>query len=504
MATSVEAGRIGKARIDVGSSGPEANPLRPDELQQRVPDALWRGWSGVTRRGLRVVLLLLSDALAAGAAALLVLVLAGAMGAGAPAATLVFYSVVLVALGLAAADAYTEFGYRKSPARIMAAVGGAASLALIHGALVPDSLLASIASPWTIVYFGAATIAIFAGRALIEFGLQSAYQRGWGQRRVLVIGTGRETARVMRLIRLQGGADIRMVGRLALARNTANPMESVLRDLEKELRTSGAGEVVFAGSGTSLEHFETLVQRCFEIGVPVSLAPHILHRIGARLELSRTRVGAVLRLQPVGMGLSRLAVKRSMDVALSALCIVLLFPLLAVIAVLIRLDSPGPVLFRQTRTGLGGRPFRMYKFRTMVDDADSIKPLLGHLNESGDPRLFKIRHDPRVTRIGRLLRRTSLDELPQLINVLRGEMSLIGPRPFFPSDLVHYEEHHFDRLSVLPGITGLWQVKGRSAVLDFEEVIRLDRQYIDEWSVWLDLKILGWTFPAVMKRTGAY
>jgi exopolysaccharide biosynthesis polyprenyl glycosylphosphotransferase len=504
MATSVQTGRIRKSRFDTGSTGSAVDSLRPDELRQRVPDALWRGWSGVTRRGLRVVLLLISDSAAAVAVAFLVLSLAGIPTADPAAAMLVFYSVVLVALGLAAADAYTEFGYRKSPARIMAAVGGTAVLGLVHGALAPSSILGSIALPWALVFFGAATIAILAGRTLIELALQAAYHRGWGQRRVLVIGTGRETARVMRLIRLQGGADIRMVGRLALARNTANPIESVLRDLEKELRTSGAGEVVFAGSGTSLEHFETLVQRCFEIGVPVSLAPHILHRIGARLELSRTRVGAVLRLQPVGMGLSRLAVKRSMDVALSALCIVLLFPLLAVIAVLIRLDSPGPVLFRQTRTGLGGRPFRMYKFRTMVDDADSIKPLLGHLNESGDPRLFKIRHDPRVTRMGRLLRRTSLDELPQLINVLRGEMSLIGPRPFFPSDLVHYEEHHFDRLSVLPGITGLWQVKGRSAVLDFEEVIRLDRQYIDEWSVWLDLKILGWTFPAVMKRTGAY
>jgi lipopolysaccharide/colanic/teichoic acid biosynthesis glycosyltransferase len=196
--------------------------------------------------------------------------------------------------------------------------------------------------------------------------------------------------------------------------------------------------------------------------------------------------------------------KRVLDIALGVCLIVLLTPLLVVIAMVIKADSRGAVIFRQLRTGRGGAPFWMYKFRTMVANADEIKPSLEHLNESGDSRLFKIRDDPRTTRMGRVLRRTSLDELPQLINVLRGEMSLIGPRPFFPEDLVQYKPHHFERLSVLPGITGLWQVKGRSEVLDFEEVIQLDRQYIRNWSVWLDLKILGLTLPAVVRRTGAY
>jgi len=477
--------------------------LRPDELEQRVPDALWRGWSALTRRVLRVTLLLGADLLAIWVSALVVLGLAGWPIAGAPMVALMAYAAVLVVLTLAATDAYTELGYRTSLWRIAAAALGTVALGLAHSWAFPDSLLAALDVHWFVMFAAAGTASVFAGRTGIEAMLQAAYRRGWGQRRVLVIGTGTETARVMRLIRLQGGADIRMVGRLGLGPGS-DVIEPVLRDLERTLRTSGAGEVVVAGSNLSLEHFETLVQRCFQIGVPVSLAPHLLHRIGARLELSRTRVGAVLRLQPIGMGLSHLALKRTMDIALSFVCVVVLMPLLLLIAAAIRLDSRGPVLFRQQRTGLGGRPFWMFKFRTMVDDADSIKPLLGHLNESGDPRLFKIRNDPRITRVGRLLRRTSLDELPQLINVIRGEMSLIGPRPFFPSDLVHYEEHHFERLSVLPGITGLWQVKGRSAVLDFEEVIRLDRQYIDEWSVWLDLKILGWTLPAVMKRTGAY
>jgi exopolysaccharide biosynthesis polyprenyl glycosylphosphotransferase len=196
--------------------------------------------------------------------------------------------------------------------------------------------------------------------------------------------------------------------------------------------------------------------------------------------------------------------KRALDAVCAAAGLLLLLPLLLLVALLIRLDSPGSIVFRQLRTGLGGRPFWMYKFRTMVENADEIKPHLEHLNESGDPRLFKIRDDPRVTRVGRLLRRTSLDELPQLLNVLRGEMSLIGPRPFFPGDLDHYAPHHFARLTVLPGITGLWQVRGRSEVLDFEEVVRMDREYIEGWSFWLDFKILLLTLPAVFRRKGAY
>jgi exopolysaccharide biosynthesis polyprenyl glycosylphosphotransferase len=484
---------------------PIARPinLRPDELERRVPDALWRGWTALTRRGLRVAMLLGSDLLAIGASALLVLSIAGWPIVGAPVAALLAYAAVLVVLSLAATDAYTELGHRTSAWRIAAAVLGTAALGAAHAWAFPDSFLATLDGGLFLLFAASASILAYAGRTGIEAMLQSAYRRGWGQRRVLVIGTGTETARVMRLIRLQGGADIRMVGRLGLG-SGHEVIEPVLRDLERTLRTSGAGEVVVAGSNLSLEHFETLVQRCFQIGVPVSLAPHLLHRIGARLELSRTRVGAVLRLQPVGMGLSHLALKRSMDIALSIVCVVVLMPVLLLIAAAIRLDSRGPVLFRQQRTGLGGRPFWMFKFRTMVDDADSIKPLLGHLNESGDPRLFKIRNDPRITRVGRLLRRTSLDELPQLINVIRGEMSLIGPRPFFPSDLVHYEEHHFERLSVLPGITGLWQVRGRSSIDDFEHVVALDREYIGRWSLWLDLKILALTVPAVLRGRGAY
>ncbi|HYO59605.1 sugar transferase [Archangium sp.] len=197
-------------------------------------------------------------------------------------------------------------------------------------------------------------------------------------------------------------------------------------------------------------------------------------------------------------------IKRMVDLLGAGLGLLAISPLLTLIAIAIKLDSRGPVFFAQERVGQGGRTFRMMKFRTMRVGADAEKAKLAHLNTSGDARLFKIPNDPRVTRVGAVLRKWSLDELPQLFNVLRGDMSLVGPRPFFESDLATYREHHFGRLGALPGITGLWQVSGRSSITDFEEVVRLDCEYIHRWSLWLDLEILLKTLPAVLRRTGAY
>jgi lipopolysaccharide/colanic/teichoic acid biosynthesis glycosyltransferase len=196
--------------------------------------------------------------------------------------------------------------------------------------------------------------------------------------------------------------------------------------------------------------------------------------------------------------------KRCMDVVGAAIGLVLVAPLLLVLAVLLKLDSPGPVFFTQRRVGMDGRPFRMLKLRTMQTGADRDKSAVAHLNASLDQRLFKIPSDPRVTRLGRVLRRWSLDEIPQLVNVLKGDMSLVGPRPFFESDLPEYEVRHFWRYAVRPGVTGLWQVSGRSEIVDFEEVVRLDREYIETWSLALDARILARTLPVVLRRRGAY
>lgn len=197
-------------------------------------------------------------------------------------------------------------------------------------------------------------------------------------------------------------------------------------------------------------------------------------------------------------------VKRCFDFTFSSLFLLLTLPLYLTIALLIKLDSPGPIFYKQTRVGLHGRQFKAWKFRTMVTNADQLQKELEAQNETKDGVLFKIKNDPRITRTGQFLRRYSLDELPQIFNVLFGEMSLVGPRPLPTRDVEKFSEHHFIRQQVLPGITGLWQVSGRSDILDFEQVLNLDVSYIENWSLKLDLQILLQTVQVVFRKEGAY
>ena len=199
--------------------------------------------------------------------------------------------------------------------------------------------------------------------------------------------------------------------------------------------------------------------------------------------------------------------KRGMDVCLAGLGLLLLAPTFALIALAIKLESPGPVFFRQERMGTGGRTFRILKFRTMTADAEERKGEVAHLNKhaknGGDPRMFKIAADPRVTTVGHYLRRFDLDELPQLLNVIRGEMSLVGPRPPLPAEVSHYGSAMHRRFLVKPGLTGLWQISGRSD-LSWEESVRIDLLYVENWSLSFDLLIMWRTLGAVLRGEGAY
>ncbi len=197
-------------------------------------------------------------------------------------------------------------------------------------------------------------------------------------------------------------------------------------------------------------------------------------------------------------------VKRCFDFVFSGLFLLLTAPLYLGIALLVKLDSPGPIFYKQTRIGLHGQPFKAWKFRTMVIGADRLQKELETSNETKDGVLFKMKDDPRITQVGKILRRYSLDELPQIFNILFGEMSLVGPRPLPTRDVEKFSKHHFIRQEVLPGITGLWQVSGRSDVPDFEEVLRLDVAYIENWSLGLDIKILLQTVKVVVLKQGAY
>lgn len=237
-------------------------------------------------------------------------------------------------------------------------------------------------------------------------------------------------------------------------------------------------------------------QRIQALAAPVAWpqAPQASHRT---LELVAADIAQLER--PYG---SRIA-KRALDIVGSATGLILLAPVFFLLALAVRLTSRGPAIFVQKRCGMGGREFRFYKFRTMVVDAEKRRSELEHLNEMSGP-VFKMKQDPRITRVGSVLRKLSLDELPQLWNVLKGDMSLVGPRPPLPSEVARYTARQAQRLSVLPGITGLWQVSGRSSLPDFDAWIELDLEYARTQSFWLDLRILAKTIVVVALARGAH
>jgi exopolysaccharide biosynthesis polyprenyl glycosylphosphotransferase len=255
---------------------------------------------------------------------------------------------------------------------------------------------------------------------------------------------------------------------------------------------------------TSATHHATmdLIRLLKDSPVRVDIVPRLFDVIPPRLVHHAVEGVPLISLPSLKLSRSAAAVKRTMDLTVSLFILLLMLPLLVGLAVLVRLDSRGPILFRQLRMGAGERPFRMFKFRTMVVDADERKADVAHLNAharpGGDPRMFKIGDDPRVTRVGAFLRRYSLDELPQLLNVVRGEMSLIGPRPLILEEDRHIDDWGRKRLLLKPGMTGLWQVLGRSAI-PFEEMVKLDYMYVTTWSFGNDVRLLLTTIPAILR-----
>jgi exopolysaccharide biosynthesis polyprenyl glycosylphosphotransferase len=239
-------------------------------------------------------------------------------------------------------------------------------------------------------------------------------------------------------------------------------------------------------------------------GISVHVVPVELEALFHSSKFWTMRNFPVVSFSPPTMTGSDFWIKRVVDFCLALILLALFAPIYGLIALLIKLDSPGPIFYRQNRVGLHGACFKAWKFRTMVVNADQLQKQLEAQNEMKDGVLFKLKDDPRVTRVGQFLRQYSLDELPQLFNVLLGEMSLVGPRPLPVRDVNNFADHHYVRHEVLPGITGLWQVSGRSDISNFEEVIQLDLAYIQNWSLGLDLKILLKTVKVVLNKTGAY
>lgn len=325
--------------------------------------------------------------------------------------------------------------------------------------------------------------------------LQSA-RRGIGLHSLVVITDRSGPSAWQAQIAAHPEFGFRIVRELAIDQLEPAAFIQLLHDESVEL-------VIFDIRKASFQRVSDAIQACEQEGIEVWLTSGFIETSVARMMVDSFGGSPILIFRSTPDSSWQLLAKAALDRTVAAACLVLASPLFAVIAVLIRLTSPGPVLFSQDRSGHFGRPFRMFKFRSMTTNAEQNRHELQQFNEMSGP-VFKVTNDPRVTPVGRWLRAWSLDELPQLWNVLRGDMSLVGPRPLpVYETLAMSENAHRRRLSVKPGITCLWQVSGRNEVTDFKDWVRMDLEYIDRWSLWLDLEILLKTLPAVLLRKGA-
>lgn len=340
--------------------------------------------------------------------------------------------------------------------------------------------------------------------------------RGHWTERVLIVGAGPAGERVMSALLEQSGLGYTLVGfvddapiaadwAIATQRAVVRPDRlGAVHDLPEVVRSTGIDEVIIALPSGAHDQLYWAIEQCRHGRVSFTLVPDLFE-----LSLDRVSIHALNGLPLISTHDSGLrgpneGIKRAFDLLVGGVGLLVVGLPMLLIAALIRLDSRGPALYGQRRVGRNGRHFTCYKFRSMHTGAhEDYAKLAASADYTGDRVAFKMKDDPRVTRIGKILRRTSLDELPNLLNVLRGDMSLVGPRPHVPEEVAKYEPWHRQRLSLVPGLTCLWQVNGRSD-LTFDEQVRFDLYYAESWSIWLDIKILLWTIPAVLTRRGAY
>ena len=383
----------------------------------------------------------------------------------------------------------------------------ATGLALLVSALF--LLKIQYLSRLVMVIFGLLAIAaLFGVRMWMTRYFRRSLERTENIRRVLIVGTGARAMRLAETLIRQSEWGIHIIGHLdpdptrVGTRVLGSPVLGTLDDIGSVLRAHVVDQVLIAIPRDMVSGVEKVALACGEEGIKHCLMADVFDVKVSRIHLVPFGGIPFLSFEPVAQDELRLLVKRMIDLAAALLLLPLVAPALGIIALAIKLDSPGPVFFRQERVGQGKRRFRMLKFRTMVDGADRLQKEVEHLNEAAGP-IFKIKNDPRITRVGRFLRRASLDELPQILHVLKGDMSLVGPRPMSLRDVELFDRGiQRKRFSVKPGITCLWQVSGRS-LLPFSKWLELDLHYIDHWSLTLDLKILLRTVPVVLKGTGA-
>jgi exopolysaccharide biosynthesis polyprenyl glycosylphosphotransferase len=409
---------------------------------------------------------------------------------------------IFVLVIFAAAKLYQAF--RLAPAEEFRRIVFAVSASL--GVIMLDSfwLRANLSRAWVGTSWALALFFALAGRRMWHARFGRLRERGVLAFPTVIVGENEEASRLLATMARPafGFRPIGVVATSDVGVDLGLPVLGSIDDLPSVLAASGAECVFVAASAVDTDDMKAIAKAVRLAGVEVRITATLPDVLASRLTVQPLGGLTALSLQPVRLSGGQVVAKFTFDILVASCLLIVLSPLLAVIALAVAVSSSGPVLYRQRRVGLRGRPFTMLKFRTMRAGSDRDVAQL-RASHNVDDVMFKIKDDPRVTRVGKLLRRFSLDELPQLFNVVRGDMSLVGPRPALPEEVAKYEDWHLDRLEVPPGITGLWQISGR-ADLSFDECVQLDLFYIENWSLTYELFILGKTIPVLFSRRGAY
>ncbi len=424
--------------------------------------------------------------------------------------------VVLTAILLVWHLVFSIFGFYQSkrlssPGSLAMDAAKATTLAAIALAVIGRLFQVTMITPrFALMFWFLSSVCIITARITVRYMLRQIRSHGHNLRHVLILGTNPRAVEFARRIeskpelgyRVLGFVDDEWAGQPEFLKSGYR-LVSDFEGLSEFLRRNVIDEVaIYLPLRSFYEHASQVAAMCEQHGIMVRFTSDIFNLKIARPRAAELDGDAHITAYSGSHDGWPMLMKRALDITVSGVLLILLAPLFAIVALLIKLESEGPVMFRQERIGLNKRRFLIYKFRTMVPNAEKMLAELEKLNEVSGP-VFKIKNDPRRTRLGGFLRRTSIDELPQLLNVLNGDMSLVGPRPLPVRDYEGFsEDWQRRRFSIRPGITCLWQVNGRSGI-SFEKWMELDLQYMDEWSFWLDLKILARTVPAVLKGSGA-
>ena len=365
------------------------------------------------------------------------------------------------------------------------------------GLILALFLLKADMARWVIIWFGTISFAlVFLKEEFILWGFRSKIGQMQFRRRFVLVGDREETSRLRRDLKAKSPEAIDIIAELDLSQGDVHKLVELLHE-------HSVNGVIVSAKRALFDEVENAIRACELEGVEVWLVADFFKTQICRTSFDDFYGQPILVFRTAPEASWQSVIKQVVDFIGAVLLLIVLSPLLLLIALLVKITSPGPIFFQQHRSGLNGRPFMLYKFRSMVTNAEQLKHELAAMNEMEGP-VFKVTGDPRITTFGKFLRKFSIDELPQLYNVLRGEMSLVGPRPLPVDEVKRFNDlAHRRRLSVKPGLTCLWQISGRNKVKDFRDWVRLDLEYIDNWSLWLDFKILCRTLPVVLAGTGA-